>query len=142
MSTSQHVAEFLGSRLDPYTDFAVKAVAQNPEQQGKFERGDLEQMVTGFVQVTLDTLADRPSEARAFYLDTVIPGLVEGGSDVGAIVKTVTGWIVLVTDDFQRHYANEDKDAAVELLSDVLSTWNADLARAAVHAQAELASKA
>jgi hypothetical protein len=79
--------------------------------------------------VLVEALEGRRPETRTFFLETVIPGLLQSGMELGAVVHTTATWSMLVLDHVTPLLPPEVRGEAARWLAVFLGAWTADIAR-------------
>src|SRR5687768_5389329 len=83
MSSIQHtIAEHARSRRDAYVQHTLAASTRQPAPEGAMQLGqrDVEQMIDGFLALLHEALTTDSRDIRTFFLETVIPGLIQSGA--------------------------------------------------------------
>lgn len=96
---------------------------------------DLRQMVDGFLGILDEELSGTRSERRTFFVETVIPSLVEKGVDPWGVVAGSTYFSVVVACELVGRVSVEERVAATTRLGNFFAGYVTQLGRVGVEAK-------
>jgi hypothetical protein len=107
-------------------DHAVTAVSLNPDEKRRsaFLRSDLEQMVEGFFTALQEFSEGGPGPFWKMYIETVIPGILAGGSEMPNILNTMVVFDVLAASELDRALeGNPLRDQVLQEFARFCAAW-------------------
>jgi hypothetical protein len=135
---NRQLIDILRDRRDVYVriceaqsieEVGAEWLANNPAAPG--------QMVDGVLGVFVEGLEGQSNEVRSFYLETLIPSLLENeGSPADSLVAQTVHFIMLMVYDAIEQVPAERRAAAADLLIRFSSRYLAEVAKVALGAKA------
>jgi hypothetical protein len=96
------------ARLPNFVQLAASAVSQTPGLS-QYTETDLRQMVVGFAKILTDRVKEEGGESMAFFMDTVIPGLIANGEELPRIIHTSMLFLGCIVADLSQQVAVESR---------------------------------
>lgn len=93
---------------------------------------DVAQMVDGFLVLLDEELTAGPKERRAFFVETVIPSLIQAGMEPWALLRGSTQFSIVLAHGIASAAAPEDRDAAIARLSGFFAGYLEEMGRIAM----------
>lgn len=130
------IAEHTRARRDAYVQHTVAATTLQPAPEGATALGqrDIEQMIDGFLALLNEALTSDSRDIRTFFLETVIPGLIQSGSPAPGIIGGVVGFAVFISGDALTAAAPEDRAAVSQWFAQFWSDYVTDMVRVSMEA--------
>lgn len=135
-SIQPKIAAHVRSRRDAYVQHTLAATALQPAPAGATPLGqrDIEQMIDGFLALLNEALTTDSRDIRTFFLETVIPGLIQSGTPAPGIIGGVVGFAVFVSGDAAEGVGPEDRPAVSQWFSQFWSEYVTDMVRVSTEA--------
>jgi hypothetical protein len=116
------------------TAIAAASIPRPSAPTGAAGSDDVVQMVDGFLGLLDEELTPGPKERRAFFLETVIPSLVQTGLDPWALLQGSIYFSIVLCHGLASAAAPADHDAAVARLGHFFAGYLEDMGRIAMKA--------
>jgi len=116
ISCAKEFRALLQSRRTELVDLATLAVSRTPGLKA-YTRVDMEQIISGLLAAIVEALEESSREQLTFFVETVIPGLIQNGESLSTIVHGTLVFITCVTADVSLSLQPEHRDEVIPWLA-------------------------
>jgi hypothetical protein len=137
ISCAKEFHALLESRRSALVDLASLAVCRTPGLK-PYSRADMEQIIAGLLAAIFEALEEGSRETLNFFVETVIPGLIQNGETVSTIVHGTLVFISCVTMDVSQSLQPEHRDEVIPWLANFWGEYVSALVVSGIQASHDL----